>query len=146
TPANGHENFRYLSQRKGKPWNGWFWHIDYDPETGQCSKFGPVRGRNSYALGLSQQAVAAAVCDSCLVMCASRPSTGGSKEISRPAGSMAMRFERSHAGTAVAKCDVYWLGHYDAPGEATGYAGVDLTYFYFDGNDKMMGYETLIFD
>jgi hypothetical protein len=51
-------------------------------------------------------------------------------------------FERSHP-SAVEACDVYWVGHTNPPSM---YYGKRLNYFYFDGDEKLIGFDRWVID
>jgi len=51
-------------------------------------------------------------------------------------------FERSHPG-AVEMCDVYWVGHTNAPRM---YRGPWLNYFYFDRKEKLIGFDRWVIE
>src|SRR5450755_2162471 len=86
------------------------------------------RAKHSFSIGMTRKEVRADLADSWLLVSASRPLTGWSSQVSPPAGGRAAMFERSHPG-AVEACDVYWVGHTNAPSM---YFGRWLNYFYFD--------------
>ena len=98
---------------------------------------------HSYSLGMSRREVRADLSDSWLLVSASRPVTGWSSHVLPPAGGRAVKFERSHEGSLVEKCDVYWVGHTNAP--KMNY-GIWLNYFYFDGDDKLIGFDRWVID
>jgi hypothetical protein len=95
------------------------------------------------SLGQKRDDLRARLQDSCLVLAASRPVNGWSWEVSRLAGRFALEFENSHAGALVQSCDVYWLGHTNAP---LRYLGIRLKYFYFDRNDRLIGSDSWVLD
>jgi hypothetical protein len=70
------------------------------------------------------------------------PATGWSSQASPPAGGRAARFERSHSA-AVQTCDVYWVGDTNPP---TMYFGMWLNYFYFDTDEKLIGFDRWVLD
>jgi hypothetical protein len=96
-----------------------------------------AQAKHSYSVGMSRNEVRAKLADSWLLVSASRPLAGWSGQVSPPAGGFAEMFERSHPG-AVEACDVYWVGHTNAPSM---YSGKWLNYFYFDRNDKLIGFD-----
>src|SRR5438132_1369271 len=72
------------------------------------------RSKHSFSVGMTHEQLRADLTDSWLLISASRPPAGWSRQVSPPAGERAARFEQSHAG-AVHSCDVYWIGHTNAP-------------------------------
>jgi hypothetical protein len=97
----------------------------------------------SYPLGMTRKDLRKELASSCLFMSASRPPTGWSRQVSPPAGERAMVFESSKPGTIVEACDVYWIGHTNAPKM---YYGKRLDYFYFDRDEKLIGFDWRIID
>jgi hypothetical protein len=95
-----------------------------------------------FSVGMTREQVRKDLKDSRLLIATPRPTAGWSSRISPPAGSRAARFERSHA-CVVGACDVYWVGHADAPRT---YDGISLTYFYFDRDDELIGFDTWVID
>jgi len=91
---------------------------------------------------MSRKEVRAELSDSWLLVAASRPATGWSSQTSPPAGARAVMFERSHPD-AVEACDVYWVGHTNAPNM---YFGKWLNYFYFGANEKLIGFDRWVID
>jgi hypothetical protein len=91
---------------------------------------------------MTRKEVRADLADSWLLVSASRPPTGWSSQVSPPAGGRAAMFERSHPG-AVETCDVYWVGHTNAPSM---YFGRWLNYFYFDRDEKLIGFDRWVID
>ena len=105
----------------------------------------PQRGerpKHSFSVGMTRKDVRAELADSWLLVSADRPATGWSSQVSPPAGRFASMFERSHPG-AVEACDVYWVGHTNAPGM---YYGKFLNYFYFDREQKLIGFDRWAID
>ncbi len=100
------------------------------------------RTSHSFSVGMTREQVRAELTDSWLLVSASRPTTGWSSQVSPPAGARAAMFERSHSG-AVEACDVYWLGHTNAPRM---YYGKWLNYFYFDRDQKLIGFDRWVID
>jgi hypothetical protein len=96
-----------------------------------------------YSVGMSRKELRADFADSWLLVSASRPVTGWSNEVSPPAGEFAAKYESSNVGIVVASCDVYWVGHTSAPKM---YYGKWLNYFYFDRNDKLIGFDRAVID
>ena len=95
------------------------------------------RSKHSFSVGMTRKEVQAKLADSWLLVSASRPPSGWSSQDSPPAGGFASMFERSHPG-AVEACEVYWVGHTNAP---TIYFGKWLNYFYFDREEKLIGFD-----
>ena len=100
------------------------------------------RAKRSFSVGMNRKEVRADLSDSYLLVSASRPATGWSREVSPPAGGRAAMFERYHPG-AVEACDVYWVGHTNAPRM---YFGKWLNYFYFDRDQKLIGFDRWVID
>jgi hypothetical protein len=100
------------------------------------------RPKHSFSLGMTRKEVRAELTDSWLLVFASRPATGWSSHVSPPAGGRAVMFERSHPG-AVEACDVYWVGHTNPPSI---YFGIWLNYFYFDRDEKLIGFDRWVID
>jgi hypothetical protein len=94
--------------------------------------------RHSFSIGMTRGQVHADLTDSWLVVSASRPDTGWSREVSPPAGSFAGWYESSHPNSNVESCDVFWIGHTNAPAV---YFGIRLRYFYFDREQKLIAHE-----
>jgi len=92
---------------------------------------------------MSRDDVRAALADSWLLASVSRPEAGWTREVSPPAGGRAARFEMTNPGMIVEMCDVYWIGHTHAPRT---YYGKRLDYFYFDCDEKLIGFEWCILD
>ena len=110
------------------------------PQSSRDGDFGS--SQHSYSLGMSRKEVRAELADSWLLVSASRPPAGWSVQVSPPAGGRAAMFEGSHPG-AVEACDVYWVGHTNAPRI---YSGKWLNYFYFDRSDKLIGFERWVME
>lgn len=113
----------------------------------------PLSQRNrqlpySYSLGMTRKELRAELTDSCLFVSASRPPTGWSSQVSPPAGGQAAEFESSKPGTIVEMCDIYWIGHTNTPKINTPkmYYGKKLHYFYFNRDEKLIGYDWMIID
>lgn len=104
-------------------------------ETNSAGSREVVRGR-SYPEGMSRDEVRRELAGSWRLVSAARPASGWSKEFAAPAGSRAGSFERVHPGVTVEVCDVYRVGHTNAPWT---YHGVWLTYFYYDRSKKLIG-------
>src|SRR6266446_1991247 len=102
-----------------------------------------ARASTWFSVGMTREQVRADLRDSWLLVSASRPAAGWSREVSPPAGRFAARFESSHPDAAVEACDVYWVGHTNAPSM---YYGKWLTYFYFDRNQKLTGFDRWVVD
>ena len=100
------------------------------------------RAKHSFLVGMTRKEVRVDLSDSWLLVSASRPATGWSSQISPPAGRYAAIFEHSHPD-AVGACDVYWVGHTNAPSI---YFGKWLNYFYFDRDDKLIGFDRWVID
>jgi hypothetical protein len=100
------------------------------------------RASHSFSIGMTREQVRAELTDSWLLVSASRPSVGWSSQVSPPAGRFAASFEGWHPD-AVEACDVYWLGHTNAPSM---YYGKWLNYFYFDRKQKLIGFEKWVID
>jgi len=100
------------------------------------------KATRSFSLGMTREQVRAELSDSWLFVSASRPDTGWSNEVSPPAGGRVLVFERSHP-RRVEACDVYWVGHTNAPSM---YFGKRLDYFYFDRDEKLIGFDWRILD
>ena len=49
-----------------------------------------------------------------------------------------------HPGTIVKACEVYLVGHTNAPKGS--YYGKWLNYFYFDRDEKLIGFDRLVID
>ena len=100
--------------------------------------------------GMSREELHAQLASSRLLLSASRPIQGWSGDIDFPTGSSAGDFERLHAGIVVQICDVYWVGHTNNPKiyniPKTFYFGRRLDYFYFDEQDRLVGFERWTID
>ena len=92
---------------------------------------------------MSRDAIRAELADSCHLVSAPRPLEGWSRNAFPPAGRFAGRFEASHGGATVEHCDVYWIGHTNAPKI---YYGIWLNYFYFDQEMKLIGFDWRVID
>jgi hypothetical protein len=101
------------------------------------------RTKHVFSVGMTRNEVRADLADSHLLASASRPASGWSRQVSPPAGGQAAMFEGSHAGATVEACDVYWIGHTNAPSM---YYGKRLNYFYFDRDDKLIGFDWWVID
>jgi len=97
---------------------------------------------HSFSVGMTRGQVREDLTDSWLLVSASRPAGGWSSQISPPAGGQAATFERFHSD-AVEACDVYWVGHTHAPAM---YYGIRLNYFYYDRNQRLIGFERWVID
>ena len=100
------------------------------------------KGEHSCTIGMTRKEVRAALADSWLYVSASRPPAGWSRGDSPPAGGRAARFESSPSG-AVESCDVYWIGHAYPPKT---HFGKRLDCFYFDRDEKLIGFDWCILD
>ena len=106
----------------------------------------PQRGlyaTHSYSVGMTRKELRAEFADSWLVAHASRPVGGWSELIYPLYGNSADRFERRHQNTIVDSCDVYWVGHTNAPRIQE---GIWLDYFLFDRNEKLVGFDKRVID
>ncbi|SRR6266498_2998091 len=101
------------------------------------------QAEHRYSVGMSRAQVKDELANSYLLVSASRPKSGWSIRVSRPAGGRAARFESSHNGRVVQTCEVYWVGHTNAPRI---YCGIWLDYFYFDRDEKLIGYDRFVID
>ena len=101
------------------------------------------RAPHSFSIGSSRKEVRADLSDSWLLVSASRPVSGWSRKVSPPAGGRAVRFESSHPGSPAEACDVYWIGHTNAPRM---YYGIWLNCFYFDHDEKLIGFDRWVLD
>jgi hypothetical protein len=101
------------------------------------------RARHSFLVGMSRKEVRKELADSWLLVSASRPVSGWSKRDSPPAGGRVVRFESSHPGTVVEECEVYWVGHTNAPRM---YYGIWLSYYYFDRDEKLIAFDRSVID
>jgi hypothetical protein len=100
------------------------------------------RAKHSFSVGMTRKEVRAELAGSWLLVSASRPPTGWSSQDSPPAGGRAAMVERSLPG-AVSACDVFWVGHTNAPKM---YFGKRLDYFYFDRDEKLIRFDWWILD
>ena len=98
---------------------------------------------HSFSVGMTRKELRADLVDSYLVASASRPATGRSGQVSPPAGGRAAMFERSHPGATVEAYDVFWVGHTNRPSM---YFGKWLDYFYFDRDEKLIGFDRWVID
>ena len=114
---------------------------DVTPQNEELKRSEPVQ--HSYSLGMSRVQVRAELADSYLFASATRPATGWTRQVSPPAGREVLRFESSHPDQLVQSCDVYRVGHRKAPSM---YYGIRLDYFYFDRDDKLIGFNWIILD
>ena len=101
------------------------------------------RAPQSFSVGMSRNEVRAELADSWLLVSASRPISGWSRQVSPPAGGRAVHFESSHPGTVAEACGVYWVGHTNAPRM---YYGIWFNYFYFDQDEKLIGFDQWVLD
>lgn len=101
------------------------------------------RAKHSFSIGMTRMEVRTDLADSYLLASASRPAGGWSRVVSPPAGGRAVMFEFSHPGIIVEACDVYWIGHTNRPSM---YYGQWLKYFYFDRDQKLIGFDTRVID
>jgi hypothetical protein len=99
--------------------------------------------QNEKGSGISREEVRAYLADSWLLVSASRPITGWRALYRAPAGGRAKDFEHFHPGITVHMCDVYWVGHSNAPPLD---AGIWLDYFYFDRHERLIESERIIIE
>jgi hypothetical protein len=101
------------------------------------------RALHPWSVGMRREELRAMLADSWLLVCAPRPKGGWSSDDCRPAGGPARAFESSHEGNSVQTCEVYLLGSTHAP---SSYYGHWLNFFYFDSDERLIGFERRIFD
>ena len=101
------------------------------------------RPSQSVSIGMTREQLRAQLMHSWLLVAAARPDGGWSRQFSQPAGRFAGRFESSHPGIGVEACDVYWIGHTNAPSM---YYGIPLNYYYFDSEQKLIGFDKWVID
>jgi len=109
----------------------------------QSAQAAPSPQPESASVGMTREQVRANLTNAWLLVSASRPATGWSRQVAPPAGRFAASFESSRPGVAVEACDVYWVGHTNAP---TMYYGKWLNYYYFDRDQKLIGFARWVID
>jgi hypothetical protein len=102
--------------------------------------------RQSYRTGMTRDEAHAVLVHARLLSSVSRPATGWSAtdDSNHRAGRAAFHFERGHPEATVQSCEVYWVGRDTSVPLAV--PGVWFDYLYFDGKERLVGYDRRFLD
>jgi hypothetical protein len=100
----------------------------------------------SYRIGMSHDEARAILSGTQPLASTSRPSAGwlAAGDVPYRAARAALACENSHTGAVVQTCEVYWIGRHTSTPLVAG--GVWFDYLYFDGHEKLIGFDRRFVD